>query len=107
MNKREWYVYHANLNHGTIEIFNIFDHDFFCKGCDEAYEKFGKIKVKFAEEVKHELMYFYWSKVEWEVEIKDLFYDKSRKIDVYEQIMLNWRVFIDYLWDWYKGRDTR
>lgn len=105
MKERKWMVYTGNFNRKSIELFNIFKHDFFCKGCDEAYDKCGGDKEKFAEEVKHELMYYYWSKVEWEVEVKDLFYDKTRKVDVYEQVMLNWNIFIDYLWNWYKRKD--
>jgi len=100
MEERKWQVYHLHINRRQIETFNIFDHYMFAKGCDKAYKKFKHSKDDFAEEVRHELMYYFWSKCEWEVEICDLWREKGSKIDVYQQVMLNWTIFIDYLWNY-------
>lgn len=47
---------------------------------------------------------------EWEIivshwPLSERFNDK--KIDVYEQVMLNWEVFITYLWNYYYLRSTK
>lgn len=102
---RVWNVFISNANRRTIEKYNIFDHHYFCAGCDKAYKKCVGEKDAFAEEVRRELMYYYWSKCEWEIIIKGFIIDgKERKIDVYEQVMLNWDEFIKYLWHWYEAR---
>jgi hypothetical protein len=95
-----WNVFVANFKDDRPESFNIFDHYSFSEGCNKAFAECKHDKATFAEEVKHELMYYYWSKYEWEIIIKK-FGSKERKIDLYEQVMLNWDKFIDYLWDWY------
>jgi len=88
-------------------------------------------KDQFAEEVKHIIMYYYWSRSEWEVVIVDWpphitneelnklnleqekYYQQygkyaysntfsptvGKKVDVYDQVNLNWNIFIDYLWN--------
>lgn len=101
--KPTWNVFVAKFSNDRPERFNIFEHSSFREGCNKAFVECKHDKVAFAEEVKHELMYFYWSKYEWETIIKKFGTDgKERKIDVYEQVMLNWDRFVDYLWDWYK-----
>ena len=97
-----WNVCYSDSNTGEIRPFNIFEHRSFREGCNKAFAECKQDKAVFAEEVKHELMYYYWSKYEWEVTIKKFGTGgKERKIDVYEQVMLNWDRFVDYLWDWY------
>ena len=95
-----WNVYRLNINNREIEVFNIFNHYSFLMGCAKAAKK--HTRMEFAEEVKHELMYYYWSKCEWEVLVSDWtspdFSKSQKKIDVYQQIMLNFDQFIDYLW---------
>ena len=98
-----WNVCYSDSNTGEIRPFNIFEHRYFWEGCNKAFAECKHDKATFAEEVKHELMYYYWSKYEWETVIKKFGTDgKERKIDVYEQVMLNWDRFIDYLWEWFK-----
>ena len=98
-----WNVFVSNFNDDVPESFNIFDHHSFSEGCNRIFTECKHDKATFAEEVKHELMYYYWSKYEWETVIKKFGTDgKERKIDVYEQVMLNWDRFVDYLWEWYK-----
>lgn len=105
----EWNVYIGDYNHRHIETYNIFKHTSFVKDCQKIVKRYSKTekaegvfnREAFAEEIRHELMYYFWSKCEWEVIIDhwpphESF--QSEKIDVYDQIRLNWNVFIDYLW---------
>ena len=47
-------------------------------------------------------MYYFWSKCEYEIIVTcnpewDRF--KKEKIDVYDQLQLNWNKFVDYIWE--------
>ena len=98
----QWNVYIEDFNNKRIEIYNVLNHGGFLKDVQKAIKKFKNDKEAFEKEVKSSLMYYYWSKCEWEIilsswpERKDF---KEEKIDVYDQVMLNWDVFINYLWD--------
>ena len=97
-----WKVYCEEFNKREIRVVNIFDHRTFCECCKQHAKKFKDDKEAFAEAVRKDLMYYFWSKCEWEIilsswpPMKD-FHDA--KIDVYDQVMLNWNVFIDWLWE--------
>ena len=97
----EWYVIYHNFNKNKIEKYNIFDHYSFAKACKENAKKNSKDKAAFAEELLSSLMYYFWSKCEWEVIVsawppKE---DSEKKIDVHDQVMLNWNLFVDYCWE--------
>lgn len=101
--ERVWNVLICDINNRRIETFNIFNHYSFCRGCNDAYEKCAGDKNIFAERIHDKLMYYFWSKFEWETTVKGLGeYDIQRQIDVYEQVMLNWDKFINFLWNWYE-----
>ena len=98
----KWYVYYYNINKRKIDIFNIFEHGSFCEYI-KYHAQICKTKEDFIERLKSELLYYFWSKAEWEVIIapwcggdreKD-----SVKVDVYDQIMNNFEVFADYVWN--------
>ena len=99
-----WYVYVENFNARRIEVVDALDH---CKIREELpriIREVGKDKEQFAELLKRELMYWYWSKCEWEIILTSWPPDQSgkfqdMKIDVYDQICLNWDVFVDYVWE--------
>ena len=138
-----WNVYVGDFNTGKIKLYNIFNHYSFYNDCVKAKKKFKDDKEGFAEEVRRDLHYYFWSKCEWEIildhwpsgELYDMrrtltaqdmysglkypedkllaapdkrfeirvFPEHNRfgceKIDVYSQVMLNWDVFIEYLWN--------
>lgn len=144
-----WNVYCSDFNGKEIKLFNIFDHWSFYNECVKAKKKFKEDKEAFAKEVKGWLMYYFWSKCEWEIildhwpsgewyelrttmkvsDMVDMYRSagincdswrisenvidkeitleafpewhkyKQEKIDVYDQVMNNWDIFIDYLWD--------
>lgn len=98
----EWNVYVSNFNGKRIETDNIFEHGGFIKDCQEAYKKHKDDKDAFLEDVRRSLMYYYWSKTEWEIIISHWPPRESAqdlKIDVFDQVMLNWPIFSEYVWN--------
>lgn len=93
-----WYVYRQDANSGKIEPWDIFEHGRFAEDVTDLLKR--KIdKDTFADAVKSDLMYYFWSKAEYEIIMKNwIGKDCEIKIDVYDQVMLNFDKFIDYLW---------
>lgn len=97
----KWNVYIYNVNHQKIEVHNIFEH----RGLQEEIKKIISeytIKDEFAERLKSELRYYYKSRAEWEIIVAPWVGNKNpdeEKIDVYDQIMNNWHVFLEYCWN--------
>ena len=101
----EWYVYYHNYNKDEIEKYNIFDHYGFRHDVELGIRQYD-IKEEFAEDIKAELMYYFWSKAEWEVIVGPWCGSRNNKyikIDVYDQVMLNWDAFVDYVWNFSKA----
>lgn len=98
----EWYVYYDNINRKEITKFNIFDHGGFRRDFVNAAKKF-RDKDDFTEEVRCALMYYFWSRSEYEVLVYPwpcMSLDARHiKIDFYEQIRMNWQAFADYVWE--------
>lgn len=98
----KWNVYYYNINKKMIEIFNIFEHIRFLSDIEKAIKKY-KNKEEFAEQLKRDLRYYYGSKAEWEIVISPwVGGDRERdavKIDVYEQVMNNFDILLDYVWN--------
>ena len=96
-----WNVFLENFNAKRIDVYNIFKHTALCDDLAKSLKKNKDDKEAFASDLKRSLMYYYWSKCEYEIiltswpEMKG-FHDE--KVDVYDQIMLNWDVFLDYVW---------
>ena len=96
-----WNVYISDFNGRKMDVHNIFEHS----GVEEDLRKIAKKftgKEDFAREVRRSLMYWYWSKCEWEIILSHwppLRGAREEKIDVWDQVNLNWQVFIDYLWE--------
>ena len=109
-----------------IEKYNVFSHNSFLKDVT----KFPKDKKVFAEQLRRNAMYYFWSKCEMEVIItswpayidmpeygritKEINDTKNAgrtprvvniaptvgsKIDIYEQLMLNWDAFVNYTYN--------
>ena len=96
----EWYVWVGNFNKKQIERYNVFNHFRFYEDLQKHYRKI-KDRDQFLEAVRKDLMYYYWSKAEWEVVIRRWIQkdEGEIKIDVYEQVMMNWDRFSEYLWE--------
>jgi len=124
-----WNVMVHDINGDAIEVYNVFHHGSFIQSLLKIKKKY-KTFEEFAEHVRRELQYCFWSKSEWEVivtswppyidaeELKrleeerdhdikeygqfrcsDVRLETGEKIDVYDQIMINWDQFINYLWN--------
>lgn len=97
-----WNVYYHNFNGGEIQKFNIFDHWKFNEDVSKDLhrcrnrEDFGKL-------LRGHLFYYFNSKCEWEVLISPWVGDKEKgiiKVDVYDQVMMNWDIFLNYVWSY-------
>lgn len=101
----EWKVFVENFNAQKIEPYNIFEHGGFYKDChqylSEAVKKKKDLSGKELEEkIRRSLQYYFWSKCEWEIILSPWPFTErvpQIKIDVYDQVMLNWEAFYSYL----------
>ena len=98
----EWNVYVSNFNSGKIVKHNVFNHWRFMEDLKKAARKFkNSERDLFEDRLKHLLMYYYWSKCEWEIIIDHWPHSErcqEAKVDVWDQIELNWPLFCDYVW---------
>ena len=96
MNKLEWYVF-------------IDRHDEFIEyNCLAGYEgKFYEmyrehpLKRDFLDALDLCLKSRYWSRCEYEMILTSWPRDNvKRKVDIYDQIKMNWKHFSEYVWEW-------
>lgn len=104
----KWNVFIEDFNRREIRVFNIFNHDGFKKDCDKAWEDNCNDSENgfsnFSKNVRNSLLFYFWSKCEYEVLLFGFPYNdkfKAKKIDVFEQVTINWDQFINYLWACY------
>lgn len=106
-------VYYHDVNANRIKPWNVFNHNGFKKEVikilrgyyndrngEESYENTGYLMTRseFAELIRKELLYYFWSKCEYEVIIKEWAGNPCEvKVDVYGQVYMNFSAFIDYL----------
>lgn len=98
-----WYVYVEDWNAKEIRKYDIFGGGYLEDELIKIRKKIGDNREEFVEQLRRELMYHYWSKCEWEIILTSWPPDttgrfKDNKIDVYDQIQMNWDVFVDYVW---------
>ena len=72
----EWNVYIYNSNKRGIETYNIFNHGSFVQYVEKWLKK-CKTREEFTDHLKSELMYYFWSKAEYELVIE---IDEDKKI---------------------------
>ena len=97
-----WNVYYENFNARRIETHNVFNHYRFWEDCIKNVKKNKDDREAFEEQLKQDLQYYYWSKTEWEIILSAWPPRKEfdeEKIDVFDQIYLNWDKFVDYVWE--------
>lgn len=99
----EWNVYVTYFNDRKIKPYNVFDHYGFTEDLKKIARKYSNDKAEFADQVRSSVMYYFWSKSEWEIVLSELIpscqSSCKRKIDVHDQIVMNWEHFINYLWE--------
>ena len=97
----EWNVWCDKLNANKIQPFNVFNHCNFRRAVLDIFNN-QLCPDEFEEMIDKEAMYYFWCEAEYEVVIKGPFERKAEhKIDIYDQLKLNWDRFIDQLWGEY------
>lgn len=99
----EWYVYYYDMNEKRIEPYNVLGGKRMPELIKRLRKKFNDSKEGFSEELRVELMRHYWSRSEWEIIISAWCGGdgcEETKIDVYDQVKMNWNSFIDYCWNY-------
>lgn len=100
MKELEWNVFYVDDSTDEVGIFNVFHHSRFHNDVEKILKN-CKEREEFEKELRSSLMYYFWSKFEWEVLISPLSErkDKGEKVDVFWQINNNWSAFADYVWN--------
>lgn len=96
----EWYVFVEDFNGKKIEKFNVFHSHRFIEGCKQAVKQYKKDYdiAKLEKEIHSWAVYSFWAKSEYEVVITSLFRNEiQKKIDVFDQLELNWDAFFKYI----------
>jgi len=93
----EWNIYYYNMSQKRLWISNIFLHSCFAEEVRYTLNHSDN-KKQFAEKIRASLFYYFKSRAEWEVLIKSWLGDDEIKIDVYDQVIVNWDRFVDYVW---------
>lgn len=108
----EYNVFLEDFNRRRIVKWNIFNHCGFADDCKKVAKecKSDKAFSQFEEDIREKLMYYFWSKCEYEIILSAWppFEDgsfKDEKVSVYDQVMINWDAFIKYFWD-HRGEIT-
>lgn len=100
MKKLDWKVIYYNCNARKIDTFNVFNHSSFVADVEKDLKR-CTTKEEFAEKLRKSLQYYFWTKCEWEIIVSPWAggrEDEAIKVDVYWQVMNNWRLFLDYVW---------
>ena len=96
----EWYVYYHDFNGREIKPYNVFCNSSLLEDCKKNARKNIHDYEAFCGQLRRDVIYWYWSKSEWEI-ILGPWCGKADevKIDVYDQLKLNWDIFCKYVWD--------
>lgn len=118
--KLVWNVFLYDINKKEVQSWNVFNHGRFTVDMIKCLET-CRDKLEFKTELKRDIMYYFGFKVEYEAFITEPFphvtkkeidrlaeedtrhcthvnLEYGKKIDVCQQIMMNYGHFIDYLW---------
>lgn len=104
-----WNVYTHDVNTGALKIYNIFENENFLnsilKEAAEPYSLLIPDYNRFKECVEKKLKYYFCKRCERELIVSPwppCETNKGEKIDVYDQVMLNFDQFYNYLYNWIK-----
>jgi len=96
----KWNVYYHDSNANEIVVWNVFEHFKFSKELKDNL-KDSPNKESFSIAARRTAQYYFWSKCEWEVIIAPWVGRNDTpeiKVDVYNQLCMNWEHFIEYVW---------
>lgn len=100
MQNLKWYVLNENFNARKIELFNIFNHSGLTESLEKILKKYTNFE-DFKEKLKNKLFYYFNSKREYEILVKDLGKTIEEKISVYDQVIPNVDLLANYIIDEY------
>lgn len=94
-----WNVWLWNFNHDELETYDVVP--IFMRELERLKKKdLPKTKKEFSEFLNGEAQYHFWSKCEYEMIIHGWPVGKKDvKVDVYDQLILNWDKFVDAFWN--------
>lgn len=100
-----WNVVHFNINVRKMEPYNVLSHSSFRK---DIKTMSVPRKPDFEDRLRRMAQYHFWSKCEWEILISEwppapASRNVVEKVDVYDQLRLNWDKFVEYVWRHRKG----
>lgn len=99
MKTLKFYVLNCNMSTEKPEMINIFGSPYVM----EDIKKFKKQKLnkkELKEQLNKTFMYTYWSKIQYEIELRPKFgKNELHYTDVYEQIKANLDLITDYVYD--------
>lgn len=98
----QWNVIIEDFNRRKIITYNIFSHGSFMNDLWDVYQTNGENKELFLDKVRSLLRYYFWSKCEWEVIVSawpPSEMVQEQKLDVFDQIDMNWERFGEYVWN--------
>lgn len=105
----QWNVYNYDMNQHKMRVFDIFKHGRFTADVEKNLKKCAD-KAVFAEKLNSDLMYYFLCKAKYEILISAWVGGNGNEeelIDIYQQVMLNWDVFLDYVWSHKSVRKVR
>lgn len=111
--KRDYPVFNTvmeDFNKAEYKKFNIFRGYYISEFLDKYKKKPTKERNKedFAEQLKRECKYSYWGKSEYEIIISPWGgRAPEKKVDVWNQIELNWDIVVDLGWNYVKPRSEK
>ena len=91
----EWNDYIYNIKSKKMERYNIFNHGGFVRELAIIFKEIPKEERP--SKVRNCLQYFFWGKAEWEIIIRPWIGIMEEKIDIYDQIYINFYRFMSYI----------
>ena len=99
-----WNVVLYDYKADHVTTYNIFKNVSFQEDCEELFSTPNLGKEIFEDFLDRKAMYAFWGRCEYEYLISSWPpgpEETPYKIDVYEQLKINWSRFVDYLYDLY------
>ena len=98
----EWNVFRYDINSREISKWNVFKHGGFYEDVIKVRRE-SKNKTTFSTKLRSKARYYFWSRCEYEIILGEwppapAGRNVEEKIDVYDQLDMNWEMFVDYLW---------
>lgn len=93
-----WNVFRYDINEHRILMYNIFLHNGFTKEVIRLKDD-CLVFEEFSKELLKSIRYFFWGKCEYEFFVSGYMDgDSCNKISIYDQLILNFKVFAHYTW---------